>query len=71
MHQDKAIAVASIQLKVHDKNYSTHVLDIEIVVFAINIWRHYLHGVHIDMFRNRKSLHYVLTHKDFNLRKMR
>ena len=37
MHQDKDVTYASIKLKVHDKNYSTHVLELETVVFALNI----------------------------------
>ena len=36
----KVIAYASRQLKVHEKNYTTHDLDLEAVVFALKLWRH-------------------------------
>ena len=42
MQRGKVIAYASRQLKVHEKNYQTHDLELAIVVFALKIWRHYL-----------------------------
>nr|GFA52488.1 putative reverse transcriptase domain-containing protein [Tanacetum cinerariifolium] len=44
MQREKVIAYASRQLKVHEKNYTTHDLELEAVVFALKIWRHYLYG---------------------------
>ncbi|WMV49693.1 hypothetical protein MTR67_043078, partial [Solanum verrucosum] len=44
------------QLKVHEKNYPTHDLELATVVFALKIWRHYLYGVHVDVFTDHKSL---------------
>ena len=52
----KVIAYASIQLKVHEKNYPTHDLKLVAVVFALKLWRHYLYGVHVDVFTDHKSL---------------
>ena len=49
---DKVITFASTQLKVHEKNYPTHDLEIEAVVFAHNMWRSYLYGDHVDVFTN-------------------
>ncbi|GJW07620.1 putative reverse transcriptase domain-containing protein [Tanacetum coccineum] len=43
MHREKVIAYASRQLNVHEKNYTTHVLELRAVVFALKIWRHYLY----------------------------
>ena len=37
------------------------------MIFALNIWRHYLHGVHVDIFSNHKSLQYVFNQKELNL----
>ena len=61
MQQGKVIAYASRQLKVHEKNYPTHDLDLAVVVFALKIWIHYLYGVHVYMYTDHKSLQYVFT----------
>ncbi|MCI88580.1 putative polyprotein, partial [Trifolium medium] len=45
MQHKKAVAYASQQLKVHEKNYPTHDLELAAVVFALKIWRHYFCGV--------------------------
>ncbi|WMV42529.1 hypothetical protein MTR67_035914 [Solanum verrucosum] len=68
MQRGKVIAYASRQLKVHEKNYPTHDLKLAAVVFALKIWRHYLYGVHVDVFTDHKSLQYVFTQKELNLR---
>nr|GEY41052.1 reverse transcriptase domain-containing protein [Tanacetum cinerariifolium] len=44
MQKEKVIAYASCQLKVHEKNYTTHDLKLGAVVFALKMWRHYLYG---------------------------
>ncbi|GJZ85427.1 putative reverse transcriptase domain-containing protein, partial [Tanacetum coccineum] len=44
MQREKVIAYASIQLKVHEENYTTHDLELGAVVFALRLWRHYLYG---------------------------
>nr|GFA66851.1 hypothetical protein [Tanacetum cinerariifolium] len=44
MQREKMIAYASQQLKVHEKNYTTHDLELGSVVFALKLWRHYLYG---------------------------
>ncbi|KAH0728122.1 hypothetical protein KY284_003987 [Solanum tuberosum] len=71
MRNGKVIAYASRQLKVHEKNYPTHDLELAAVVFALKIWRHYLYGVHVDVFTDHKSLQYIFTQKDLNLRQIR
>ena len=62
------MAYTSRKLKVHEKNYPTHDLEIVVVVFALNILRHFLYGVHVDVV---KILQYVFTLKDFNRRQRR
>ncbi|GJX71571.1 putative reverse transcriptase domain-containing protein [Tanacetum coccineum] len=42
MQNEKVIAYASRQLKIHEKNYTTHDLELGAVVFTLKIWRHYL-----------------------------
>ncbi|GJW21328.1 putative reverse transcriptase domain-containing protein, partial [Tanacetum coccineum] len=44
MQNEKVIAYASRQLKIHEKNYTTHDLELGAVVFALKMWRHYLYG---------------------------
>ena len=55
----KVIAYASRQLKVHERNYPTHDLELAAVVFALRIWRYYLYGVHVDIFTDHNSLQYA------------
>ncbi|WMV46204.1 hypothetical protein MTR67_039589 [Solanum verrucosum] len=56
MQRGKVIAYASRLLKVHEKNNSTHDLELPAVVFVLKIWRHHLYGVHGDVFTDHKSL---------------
>ena len=65
------IDYASRKLKVHEKNYPTHDLELAVVVFAYKLWRHYLYRVHVDVFIEQKSLTYVFTQRDLNLRQRR
>ena len=44
MQHGKVVAYASRQLKPYDKNYPTYDLELAVVVFALKIWRHYLHS---------------------------
>ncbi|WMV50866.1 hypothetical protein MTR67_044251 [Solanum verrucosum] len=59
MQNEKVISYASRQLKILEKNYPTHDLELAAVVFVLKIWRHYLYGVHVDVFTEYKSLKYV------------
>jgi len=71
MQNDKAMTYASRQLKIYERNYPTHNLELVIVVFALKIWHQYLYGVHVDVFTDHKSLQYVFNQKELNLRPMR
>ncbi|WMV45594.1 hypothetical protein MTR67_038979 [Solanum verrucosum] len=71
MQHGKVISYASRQLKIHEKNYPTHDLKLVAVVSALKIWRHYLYGVHVDVFTDHKSLQYVFSQKELNLRQRR
>ena len=68
MQRDKVISYAFRKLKVHEKNYPTHDLELEAMVFALKIWRHYLYDVHVDVYTDHKILQYVFTRKELNLR---
>ena len=71
MQNDKVIAYASRQLKKHEQNYPTHDLELAAVVFALRIWRHYLYGVLCRIFTDHKSLQYLFTQKELNMRHRR
>ena len=65
------IAYASRQLKSHEKNYPTHDLELAAVVFVLMLWSHYLYGVHYEIFTDHRSLQYIFSHMDLNLRQRR
>ncbi|GJY06069.1 putative reverse transcriptase domain-containing protein [Tanacetum coccineum] len=71
MQREKVIAYASRQLKVHEKNYTTHDLELGSVVFALKIWRHYLYGTKCTVFTDHKSLQHILDQKELNMRQRR
>ncbi|GJU35251.1 putative reverse transcriptase domain-containing protein [Tanacetum coccineum] len=71
MQRDKVIAYASRQLKIHEKNYATHDLELGAVVFALKIWRHYLYRTKCTMFTDHKSLQHILNQKELNMRQRR
>ncbi|GJS97340.1 putative reverse transcriptase domain-containing protein [Tanacetum coccineum] len=68
MQREKVIAYASLQLKIHEKNYTTHDLKLGAVVFALKIWRHYLYGTKCMVFTDHKSLQHILNQKELNMR---
>nr|GEW04489.1 reverse transcriptase domain-containing protein [Tanacetum cinerariifolium] len=65
---EKVIAYASRQLKIHEKNYTTHDLELRAVVFALKIWRYYLYGTRCTVFTDHKSLQHILDQKELNMR---
>ncbi|KAI3757501.1 hypothetical protein L6452_05041 [Arctium lappa] len=71
MQRGKVIAYASRQLKVHEKNYPTHDLELAAVVFALKLWRHYLYGTKCTLYTDHKSLKYVFDQKELNMRQRR
>nr|GEU67845.1 reverse transcriptase domain-containing protein [Tanacetum cinerariifolium] len=71
MQKEKVIAYASCQLKVHEKNYTTHDLELGAVVFALKMWRHYLYGTKCVMFTDHKSLQHILDQKELTMRQQR
>ncbi|GJT23652.1 putative reverse transcriptase domain-containing protein [Tanacetum coccineum] len=71
MLREKVIAYASHQLKIHEKNYTTHDLELGAVVFALKIWRHYLYGTKCTVFTDHKSLQHILNQKELNMRQRR
>ncbi|KAL0291056.1 UNVERIFIED_CONTAM: Transposon Tf2-11 polyprotein [Sesamum calycinum] len=68
MQNDKVIAYASRQLKSYELNYSTHDLELMTIVFALKIWRYYLYGEKCEVYTDHKSLKYLFTQRELNMR---
>ena len=71
MQHGKVIAYASRQLKKHEENYPVHDLELAAVIFALKIWRHYLYGEQFTVFSDHKSLKYLFSQKELNMRQRR
>jgi hypothetical protein len=71
MQEGKVVAYASRQLRKHEQNYPTHDLELAAVVHALKIWRHYMIGNKCQIFTDHKSLKYIFSQKDLNLRQIR
>uniref|UniRef100_A0A6N2LYN7 Reverse transcriptase n=1 Tax=Salix viminalis TaxID=40686 RepID=A0A6N2LYN7_SALVM len=71
MHNGRVIAYASRQLKEYERNYPTHDLELAAVVFALKIWRHHLYGEKCEIYTDHKSLRYIFTQKELNMRQRR
>ena len=71
MQSERVVAYGSRQLKNHEQNYPTHDMDLAVVVFALKIWRHYLYGKEFEMYSYHKSLKYIFTQQDLNMRQRR
>jgi hypothetical protein len=71
MQENRVIAYASRALRPHELNYPTHDLELAAVVHALKIWRHYLMGTRCNIFTDHKSLKYIFTQADLNMRQQR
>ncbi|WVZ58057.1 hypothetical protein U9M48_008368 [Paspalum notatum var. saurae] len=71
MQEGKVIAYASRQLRKHELNYPTHDLKLAAVVHALKIWRHYLYGQRCEIYTDHKSLKYIFTQNELNMRQRR
>ena len=71
MQEKRPVAYASRQLKVHERNYPTHDLELAAVVFALKSWRHYLYGSQFQVYSDHKSLKYLFEQKELNMRQRR
>jgi hypothetical protein len=68
MQDNHVMAYASRQLRKHEEKYSTHDLELAAVVHALKIWRHYIIGKRCEIYSDHKSLKYIFTQPDLNLR---
>jgi hypothetical protein len=68
MQDGRAIAYASRQLRRHEGHYPTHDLELLAIVHALKVWRHYLLGNLVQIYTDHKSLKYLFTQPDLNMR---
>jgi hypothetical protein len=71
MQENRVIAYVSWALRPHEKNYPTHDLGLVAVVHALKLWRHYLMGNRCNIYTDHKSLKYIFTQSDLNMRQRR
>ena len=68
MQSGRVVAYSSRQLKNHEKNYPTHDMELAAIIFALKIWHHYLYGEKFEVYSDHKSLKYIFTQRDLNMR---
>ena len=68
MQSGRVVAYGSRQLKNHEQNYPTHDMELVAIVFALNIWRHYLYNEQFEVYSNYKSLKYIFMQWNLNMR---
>ena len=68
MQSGRVVGYGSRQLKNHEQSYPTHDMELAIIIFALKAWRHYLYGDQFEVFSNHKSLKYIFTQWDLNMR---
>jgi hypothetical protein len=71
MQEGKVVAYASRKLRKHEQNYPTHDLELVAIVHTLKIWRHYMIGNKCQIFTDHKSLKYIFTQRDLNLKQRR
>ena len=71
MQSGRVVAYGSLQLKNHEQNYPTHDMELAAVVFALKMLRHYLYGKQFEVYSDHKSLKYIFTQRDLNMRQRR
>ncbi|GJZ08266.1 putative reverse transcriptase domain-containing protein [Tanacetum coccineum] len=71
IHVDPSKIEAVNNWKIHEKNYTTHDLELGEVVFALKTWRHYLYGTNSVIYTRHKSLQHIFDQKELNMRQRR
>jgi hypothetical protein len=71
MQENRVIAYASRALRPHEINYPTHDLELAAVIHALKIWRHHLMGTRCNIYTDHKSLKYIFTQSELNMRQRR
>ena len=61
----------SRQLKNHKQSYPNHDMKLPSIVFTLKVWRHYPYDEQFEVFLDHKSLKYIFTQQDLNMRQRR
>jgi hypothetical protein len=68
MQEGHVISYSSRQLRRHEEHYPTHDLELAVVVMVLWTWQHYLHGNVVHIYTDHKSLKYIFTQPNLNMR---
>jgi hypothetical protein len=71
IQEGQVVAYASRQLRKHEANYARHDLELVAIVHTLKIWRHYLLGNVCNIYTDHKSLKYIFTQPELNMRQHR
>ena len=71
MQSGRVVAYGSRQLKNHEQSYPTLDMELVAIVFSLKIWRHYVYSEQFEVFSYHKSLKYIFTQRDLNMRQRR
>ena len=71
MQSQRVVAYSSRQLKNHEQNYPTHDMELAAIVFSLKILRNYLYDEQFEVYSDHKSLKYIFTQRDLNMRQRR
>jgi hypothetical protein len=69
MQEGQVISYSSNQLRRHEEHYPTHDHELAAVVMALWMWCHYLHGNAVHIYTDHKTLKYIFTQLDLNMRR--
>ena len=71
MQSGRVVTYGSQQLNNHKRNYPTHDMESATIVFSLKVWCHYIYGEKFEVFSDHKSLKYIFTQRDLNMRQRR
>jgi hypothetical protein len=71
MQEGRVVSYSLRQLRRHEEHYPTHDLELAVVVMALKTWRHYLRGNVVHIYTDHKSLKFIFTQPDLNMRQQR
>ena len=70
MQHGRVITYASRQLKIHERDYPTHDLELAAVIFALKIWRYYVYGVSCEIFTDHIEVHFHTKRTEYEVEEM-